>query len=71
MTPREAAAVNVMFGYLAGLAQPPPNEVIFALATLASRAHNRLQAGVSEMSVRKQWPHAYESADRTDGEPTP
>lgn len=71
MTPREAAAVNVLFGYLAALAEPPPNEVIFALETLASRAHNRLQTGVSEVSVRAQWPRAYESADRGGGQSAP
>jgi hypothetical protein len=29
------------------------------LETLASRAHNRLQAGWSEISVREQWPEAF------------
>ena len=60
MTPREAAAVNVLFGYLAGKADDLPREVVLALETLASRAHNRLQAGVNEDSVRQQWPAAFE-----------
>lgn len=34
---------------------------MLALETLASRAYNRLQAGVSEISVRKQWSGTYES----------
>lgn len=59
MTPSEAAAVNTLFGFLAGLERDVPNEVARALGTLASRAHNRLQAGVDEHSVREQWPAAF------------
>lgn len=59
MTPQEAAAVNVLFGYLAGRADDLPREVVLALETLSSRAYNRLQAGVSEASVREQWPNAF------------
>lgn len=60
MTPKEATAVNVLLGYLAGKKDLPPREVVHGLETLASRAHNRLQAGWSETSVREQWPHAYD-----------
>ena len=59
MTPAEATAVNVLFGYLAGQPDSPPAAVVRALETLASRAHNRLQAGVSEVSVREQWPDVF------------
>jgi hypothetical protein len=59
MTPREAAAVNTLFGFLAGLEREVPNEVARALETLASRAYNRLQAGVHESAVREQWPAAF------------
>ena len=62
MTPGEAAAVNILFGYLAGKDDQPPGEVVHALETLASRAYNRLQAGVSEDSVRRQWPAAYDQS---------
>jgi hypothetical protein len=58
MTPAEAAAVNVLVGYFVGQPSDPPREVVLALETLASRAHNRLQAGVSEESVRTEWPQA-------------
>jgi len=61
MTPAEATAVNILFGYLAGKGDQPPREVVLALETLASRAYNRLQAGVSEESVRRQWPAAYDT----------
>lgn len=61
MTPQEAAAVNVLFGYLVGRTDDLPREVVLALDTLASRAHNRLQSGVSEVSVRHQWPGAFEA----------
>ena len=60
MTPGEATAVNILSGYLAGKEDQPPHEVVLALETLASRAYNRLQAGVSEESVRRQWPAAYD-----------
>lgn len=60
MTPKEAAAVNVLFGYLVGKADDLPKEVVLALETLASRAFNRLQAGVNEESVRHQWPNAFD-----------
>lgn len=59
MTPKEAAAVNVLFGYLAGKADDLPAEVVLALETLASRAYNRLQTGVNEDSVRRQWPEVF------------
>jgi hypothetical protein len=61
MTPKEATAVNVLLGYLAGKEDTPPREVVLSLETLASRAYNRLQAGWSETSVREQWPHAYDA----------
>jgi len=61
MTPKEATAVNVLLGYLAGKEDQPPREVVLGLETLASRAYNRLQAGWSETSVREQWPHAYDA----------
>ena len=60
MTPQEATAVNVLLGYMVGKDERPPREVVRALEILASRAHNRLQAGWSEVAVRQQWPHAYE-----------
>ena len=62
MTPAEAAAVNVLVGYFLGQATEPPREVVLALETLASRAHNRLQAGVSENSVRAQWPQHFSTS---------
>lgn len=62
MTPKEAAAVNVLFGYLAGRSDDLPHEVVRALETLAGRAHNRLQARVNEESVRRQWPASCEDA---------
>jgi len=61
MTPKEATAVNVLLGYLAGREDQPRREVVLGLETLASRACNRLQAGWSETSVREQWPHAYDA----------
>lgn len=61
MTPKEATAVNTLLGYMAAKEDQPPREIVFALATLASRAYNRLQAGWSETSVRAQWPQAYET----------
>ena len=57
-------AVNVLLGYMVGKEEQPPREVVLALETLASRAHNRLQTGWSEVSVRRQWPSAYESTAR-------
>jgi hypothetical protein len=63
MTPKEATAVNTLLGYLSAKEDQPPREIVLALETLASRAFNRLQAGWSETSVRKQWPHAYEVPD--------
>jgi len=35
----------------------PPHEVVLALETPAIRAHNRLQPGVNEASVRRQCRH--------------
>ena len=63
MTPAEATAVNVLLGYLAGKGDQLPREVVRALEILASRAHNRLQAGWDEVAVRDQWPDAYTEAD--------
>ncbi|HEX8080912.1 MAG TPA: hypothetical protein VF557_11920 [Jatrophihabitans sp.] len=63
MTPAEATAVNVLASYLAGAGQDLPIEVVRALETLASRAHNRLQTGWDETAVQRQWPHAYQSGD--------
>jgi hypothetical protein len=60
MTPKEATAVNVLLGYLVGKGERPPREVVLALETLASRAHNRLQVGWSEVGVQRQWPEAFE-----------
>ena len=59
MTPAEATAVNVLASYLAGVGQSLPSEVVRALETLASRAHNRLQTGWDETAVRHQWPAAF------------
>lgn len=56
MTPEEANAVNVVCSYLAGHDGPVPASVVDALATLASRAHNRIQTGWDEAAVHKQWP---------------
>lgn len=56
MTPPEATAVNVLCSYLAGRPEAPPPPVVDALEILASRAHNRLQTGWDENTVRKQWP---------------
>jgi hypothetical protein len=60
MTPKEATAVNVLLGYMTGKDERLPREVVLALETLASRAHNRLQTGWDEAAVRRQWPYAYE-----------
>lgn len=59
MTPKEAAAVNTLFGFLAGIDKEIPPAVAQAVEVLASRAHNRLQAGVDETAVRAQWPAAF------------
>ena len=59
MTPHEATAVNVVVSYLAGPGDELPVEVARALATLASRAHNRIQTGWDEVAVRQQWPEAF------------
>lgn len=69
MTPEEANAVNVVCSYLAGKDDPMPREVAPALEMLASRAHNRIQAGWDEAAVRKQWPEMPEgpSAEYGDG----
>ena len=56
MTPEEANAVNVVCAYLAGSDDRLPASVVDALATLASRAHNRIQTGWDETAVHKQWP---------------
>lgn len=64
MTVDEANAVNIVLGYLSGQADPP-DMVVRALETLASRAHNRLQTGWDEMAVRRQWPTAFQAGDRT------
>ncbi|HZC52497.1 MAG TPA: hypothetical protein VE441_08380 [Mycobacterium sp.] len=64
MTPGEANAVNVLLGYLAGQEAELPAQVVHALEILASRAHNRIQAGWDENAVRKQWPDAYEATTR-------
>lgn len=56
MNPEEATAVNVVCSYLAGSDNAIPGSVVDALATLASRAHNRIQSGWDETAVRKQWP---------------
>lgn len=61
MTPKEAAAVNTLFGYLTGIDKEIPAAVAQAMETLASRAHNRLQGGVDEVAVRAQWPSAFPS----------
>ena len=68
MTPQEATAVNILLGYFVGKEELPPREVVRALETLASRAHNRLQAGWDEVAVRRQWPHAYDDGAKTVGE---
>ena len=60
MTPQEATAVGVLLGYFAGRAELPPREIVLVLETLADRAHNRLQTGWDEVSVRRQRPHAYD-----------
>ena len=64
MTVGEANAVNIVLGYLSGQ-DDPPDMVVRALETLASRAHNRLQSGWDEGAVRRQWPDAF------DGDPRP
>lgn len=61
MTVEEANAVNIVASYLAGQDEPP-TMVIRALERLASRAYNRLHAGWSEDSVRRQWPAAFNEA---------
>ena len=60
MTPAEAAAVNTLFGFLTGIDREIPAAVAPAMETLASRAHNRLQSGINEHTVRAQWPSAFE-----------
>ena len=64
MTPKEATAVNVLLGYMVGKGEQPPREVVIALETLASRAHNRLQTGWDETAVRRQWPEAFDDHPR-------
>ncbi len=59
MTPQEATAVNTLYGFLTGIDREIPAAVAQAMATLASRAHNRLQAGISEHTVKAQWPTAF------------
>ena len=60
MTPAEANAVNVVATHLASLGDQVPAEVVRALETLASRAHNRIQTGWDENAVRKQRPKVFE-----------
>ena len=59
MTPKEATAVNTLFGFLVGIDEEIPPAIAEAMEVLASRAHNRLQAGVDENAVRAQWPAAF------------
>ena len=62
--------------YRAGLPvrpDDPPDMVVHALETLASRAHNRLQTGW-EVAVRRQWPAAFQvggDSNHEEGERTP
>jgi len=69
MTPQEGNAVNVLASYLVGRGDQLPVEVVRALETLASRAHNRLQTGWDEHAVRRQWPYAFESTTRPPAAP--
>jgi hypothetical protein len=62
MTPEEANAVNVVATFLAGVAGQVPAEVVRALETLASRAHNRIQTGWDENAVRAHWPQFYRAS---------
>jgi hypothetical protein len=62
MTVGEANAVNIVLGYLAGQ-DNPPDMVVRALETLASRAHNRLQSGWDEGAVRRLGPSLTARAD--------
>ena len=62
MTPEEANAVNVVATYLASAGDQVPAEVVRAMETLASRAHNRIQTGWDENAVRKQWPQAFDAS---------
>jgi hypothetical protein len=64
MTPGEVTAVTILFGYPSGKEEQPPQGVVLALETIASQAHNRLQTVVSELSVRRQRPSAYQDAPR-------
>lgn len=50
--------MNLIYGYIAAQ-DDVPHEVARGLAALAFRAHNRLQSGVDENSVREQWPDAF------------
>jgi hypothetical protein len=73
MTVGEANAVNIVLGYLCGL-DDPPDMVVHALETLASRAHNRLQTGWDELAVRRQWPAAFQvggDGNHEEGERVP
>jgi hypothetical protein len=58
MTPQEANAVNVIASYLAAQPTRPPDIVIDALGTLASRARNRIQTGWDEYAIARQWSEA-------------
>jgi hypothetical protein len=66
MTPTEATAVNVLLGYLVGKGEHLPVQVVRAMESLASRAHNRLQTGWDEHAMRRQWPYAFEKGADTD-----
>ena len=68
MTPEEANAVNVVISYLAGTGDRLPRQVVVALETLASRAHNRIQIGWDEHAVRKHWPEMQEGPTADYGE---
>jgi hypothetical protein len=59
MTPKEAAAVNTLFGFLTGIDQGISSTVAQPMEVLARRAHNRLPAGAGENAVRAQWPAAF------------
>jgi hypothetical protein len=53
MTPKEATAVNVVIGYLAGKDDPMSRQVAVAFETLARRAHNGLPGRLRGRAVTR------------------
>lgn len=64
MTPSEAAAVDTVISYIAGMDASPPPEVVRSLRILASSSFNRLHGGWHEDAVRRQWPAAFDDVQQ-------